>query len=314
MYINASGYYIPEERIPNDYFLEVNGMSSEWIVQRTGIITRSRAKPEENLNTMGLAAIHHALPSLPYDIKEVDLIISASYSPYDMVGTAAHVAQKEFGIEEARALLLSTACSSFVNAFEVVEGYFATGKSQKALIIGGDHNSAYGNESDPKTGHLWGDASVAVFISKERMAEHDTQILDIFTQGLGCVGRGPEAIQLRPLERFIRMPSGKDVFIQACTIMPQNALRMLKKNGYTWDDVSYFIAHQANMRILNNIAHQIRIPNEKILHNIETLGNTGCASCMLVYSQHKERFQKDDLICISVFGGGYSAGACLIKC
>ena len=314
MYINASGYYIPTERITNDYYLEINGLTNEWILQRTGIITRSKARPDENLNTMGLEAIRHALPSLPYDIQEVDLIISASYTPYDTVATTALVAQREFGIKEAKAIYLSSACSSFINALEVIEGYFAMGKSEKALIIGGDKNSAYCNEDDPNSGHLWGDASVAFFISKERVTDSDAQVVDIITQALGCLGKGTDAVYLRPRDGGLRMPEGRDVFLQACTIMPQNALRLLEKNGYTWDDVSYFIAHQANMRIVNNIARQIRIPHEKILHNIAELGNTGSASSMLVYTQNKERFRKDDLLCISVFGGGYSAGACLIKC
>jgi 3-oxoacyl-[acyl-carrier-protein] synthase-3 len=314
MYINATGYYIPEERVPNAYFSEINGLTDQWIVQRTGIITRSKSKPEENVNTMGIKAIRNALPSLPYDIKEVDLIISATYSPYDTVGTAAHFAQWEFGIENAKAFLLSSACSSFVNAMEIIEGYFALGKATKALIIGGDKNWAYNNVDDPKSGHLWGDASVAFFISKERQSENDAQILEIFTQALGCLGKGPESIQLRPRDGGIRMPEGKDVFIQACTIMPKNALKLLENNGYTWDDLSYFIGHQANLRIMKNIAEQLNMPEEKILHNIETLGNTGSASCALVYAQNKDRFRPDDLVCITVFGGGYSAGACLIKC
>jgi 3-oxoacyl-[acyl-carrier-protein] synthase-3 len=313
MYINATGYYIPEERIPNEYFFEINGLTNEWIFQRTGIVTRSKARPEENINTMGLEAIRNALPSLPYDIREVDLIISASYSPFDTVGTAAHVAQREFGIEEAKAFSLSSACSSFVNALEIIEGYFALGKAQKALIIGGDKNSAYNNEDDPKAGHLWGDASVAFFISKERVTENDALVMDIFTQALGCLGKGPESVQLRPRDGGIRMPGGKDVFVQACTIMPKNALRLLENNGYTWDDLSYFIAHQANLRIMKNIAEQHNIPGEKILNNIEDLGNTGSASCALVYAQNEERFRKNDLICMTVFGGGYSAGACLIR-
>jgi 3-oxoacyl-[acyl-carrier-protein] synthase-3 len=74
------------------------------------------------------------------------------------------VAQYEFSIEEAKAIHLSSACSSFINALEVVEGYFAMGKSEKALIIGGEKNSAYCNEDDPIAGHLWGDSSIAFFI------------------------------------------------------------------------------------------------------------------------------------------------------
>ena len=116
MFINATGFYVPEERVHNQHFLELNGLTSEWIEQRTGIKTRSKAKPEETICTMGMDAVRNALPKLPYDITEVDLIISASYSPYDPVATAAHYTQREFNITNAKALYLSSACSSFLNA------------------------------------------------------------------------------------------------------------------------------------------------------------------------------------------------------
>ena len=212
MYINATGFYVPEERVPNQHFFELNGLTSEWIEQRTGIKTRSKARPDENINTMGLEAIRNALPKLPYDIKEVDLIVAASYSPYDTVATAAHVAQREFQIQEAKALYLSSACSSFVNALEVVEGYFAMGKATKALIISADKNSAYWNETDPKAGHLWGDAAAAYFISKERVTDHDAEIVEIMTQALACVGKGPDGVHLRPRDGGIDMPEGRESF------------------------------------------------------------------------------------------------------
>ena len=120
MYINATGYYIPTERVSNDHFFEINGLTSDWILQRTGINTRSKAGEGENSDTMGLEAIRVAIPHLPYDIKDVDLIVSACYSPRDTVATLAHVAQREFKIEKAKALYISSACSSFSNALEVV--------------------------------------------------------------------------------------------------------------------------------------------------------------------------------------------------
>lgn len=307
MFINATGVYVPAERVHNDYFLELNRLTSEWIEQRTGIISRSKAQPEENINTMGLEAIRDALPKLPYNITEVDLIIAASYSPYDTVATAAHVAQKEFNMTKAKALYLSSACSSFLNALEVVEGYFAMGKATKALIISADKNSAYSNDTDPKAGHLWGDAA-AFFISKEQMSTREPRIEEIYTEGLGHISKGPEGVQLRPRDGGIMMPEGKDVFIQACTYMPKNVLYVLEKNGYTLDDLSYFIGHQANMRIMSNIAKQLELPEEKFLHNIEELGDTGSVSSALVYAQHEHLFKKGDIVCITVFGGGYSAG------
>lgn len=84
-------------------------------------------------------------------------------------------------------------------------------------------------------------------------------------------------------------------------------------NGYSLDDLSFFIGHQANMRILKNVAKQLAIPEEKILTNIQELGNTGSTSALLVLAQNVKKIARGDLICISVFGGGYSAGSCLIK-
>ena len=223
------------------------------------------------------------------------------------------MAQHRYAIPHAKAFMLSSACSSFINALEVAEGYFAMGKARRALIIGGDKNTAYSNDDDPKSGHLWGDAAVAFFLSNERVADTDSEILDVYTEALGTVGKGPESIQLRPRDGGIRMPEGKDVFLQACTYMPQNALRLLQGHGYTFDDLSYLIGHQANMRILRNIASSNHIPEEKILSNIAELGNTGSASSALVFAQNRERFRRGDLVCLTVFGGGYSAGATLIR-
>jgi 3-oxoacyl-[acyl-carrier-protein] synthase-3 len=313
MYINATGFYIPKQRINNDYFTEKTGLTNEWFIQRTGIKTRSRAREDENISTMSLEAVKNALPSLSYDIKDVDLIISPTYSPFDTVGTAAHVVQREFGITDAKAFSITSACSSFLNAVEIVEGYFASGKAKKALVVGGDKNSSYANDDDPKTGHLWGDAAAAFFFSADRVSENDCEILEIYTEALGCMGKGPEGITLRPLDGIITMPEGKDVFVQACISMPRNAKRLLDKHGFTFDDLSYFIGHQANMRILKNIAENVKLPMEKVLSNIEELGNTGSASCALVFAQNKQKFKKGDLVCVSVFGGGYSAGACLIR-
>ena len=79
MYINSMGIFVPELRVPNEHFLEVNGLTSEWIEQRTGIKTRSKVAPDENIDTMAIAAVEDAVKSLPYDVKETGLIVSAHY-------------------------------------------------------------------------------------------------------------------------------------------------------------------------------------------------------------------------------------------
>ncbi|HAC22418.1 MAG TPA: 3-oxoacyl-ACP synthase [Porphyromonadaceae bacterium] len=313
MFINATGFYIPSERVHNDYFLDVNGLTNEWIQQRTGIVTRSKAAEDENINTMSFAAVENAIETLPYPIEDVDLIIAASYSPYDTVGTFGHEVQRKFNVDKARVVYISSACSSFLNALEIVEGYFATGKATKALVVSADHNTYYSNESDPKAGHLWGDAAAAFFLSKEQVKEGEARIIDIFTQGLGHIGKGPDGVKLLPGDGGIVMPDGRDVFIQACTYMAKNTLDILENNNYTLDDLSYLIGHQANMRIMSNIAKQLNLPEEKFLSNIAELGNTGSVSTALVYAQNKDLYKKGDKIVLTVFGGGYSAGVCLIQ-
>lgn len=313
MYINATGFYVPSGRVDNEYFLNVNGLTDEWIYKRTGIKTRSKAAPDEGHNSMGLNAIENALPQLPYDRKDVDLIVSASYSPYDTVATLAHVAQRKYDIRDAKALYVSAACSSFVNGLEIVDAYFASGKAKKAILVCSEHNTYYSNESDPKCGHLWGDAAVAFFLSADKVADTDMQIKEVFTCALGHIGKGPEGVILRPKEGGIEMPDGKDVFVNAC----QNLIFALEKvtnaQGMTPSALGYIITHQANKRIVAQVEHQLGVPSDKFLNNIEELGNTGSASCALVFAQNRDRFKKGDKVGLTVFGGGYSCGAFLVE-
>lgn len=313
MYINSIGYYIPEGRVDNDYFLNVNGLTSDWIVKRTGIVTRSKAGADEGHNSMGLDAIADALKNLPYDIKEVDLIVSAAYSVYDSVATLAHEAQKKYDIDGAIAVYVSSACSSFVNGLEIIEGYFASGKATKALLVCSEHNTYYSNESDPKCGHLWGDGAVAMFVSKEKISDKDVKINHIYTCGLGNVGKGPEGVKLRPREDGISMPDGRDVFINACKYLIKALENVTSKDGLTIKDLDYVITHQANMRIVSQVAQQSGLAEEKFLNNIQELGNTGSASCAIVLAQNWDKFKKGDKVGLTVFGGGYSCGAFTIE-
>lgn len=307
------GHYVPTGRIANDYFEKVNGLTSDWIVQRTGIRTRSKANADENCDTMALQAVEDAIKTLPYDIKDVDLVVGAYYSVYDSVATAGHVIQQKYDIKRAKVVYASAACSSFINGLEIAEGYFAMGKASKALIICSEHNTYYSNEKDPKSGHLWGDAAVAFFVSKERQTENDIEILDIFTEGLGNVGKGPGGVKLRPGEDGITMPDGRDVFVNACRYMIYALNNALQDTNLKIEDIDKFICHQANKRIVSQVAHQLEKPMEEFINNIEELGNTGSASAPLVLSQHKGDFKKGDIVALMVFGGGYSCGCFIVR-
>lgn len=313
MYINSMGYYIPKGRIDNNFFTELNGLTDEWIRQRTGIETRSRTTTDENVNTMGLAAVEDAIGKLAYDVKDVQLVVAAHYCAYDTVATVAHEAQRKYDIDHAKVVYASSACSSFINGLEIIEGYFATGKADKALLICSEENSYFSNATDPKSGHLWGDAAVAYFVSKERISDSDIEIKDIFTEGLGNVGRGPGGVKLRPKEDGITMPDGRDVFIHACRYMIYALNKALYNSGLAMEDINKFICHQANKRIVARVAHQLDKPMEDFINNIEELGNTGSASAPLVLAQHIDEFKKGDRVALMVFGGGYSCGCFIVE-
>ncbi|WNJ19193.1 ketoacyl-ACP synthase III [Pontibacter sp. G13] len=313
MYINTLSHYLPSTVVPNSYFEPVNGITDEWIEARTGIKERRKAGPDENTNTMAVEAVRKALPNLPFPLEELDLIVGATYSPYDTVSTLAHIVQAELGVNNIPAVSISSACSSTLNAMEIVEGYFAMGKAKHALVIVSEHNTAYANETDKVAGHLWGDGAAAIFVSKERQTDRDLKVEEIITGGAACTGKGTEGVQLKPWDGGIIMPHGRDVFINACQYMSETTREIIEKNGYKVSDLNYFIPHQANNRISQNVAGQLELTEEQVVSNIQYLGNTGCAGCAIGFSETQDKFKPGDLIVLAVFGGGYSYGAMLVK-
>jgi len=315
MYISALGAYLPQKTIDNSYFSEITGLSEDWFLSRTGINTRRKAEAEENTNVLAIKAIENLLEKNTFiNPKEIDLIVGATYTPYDTIHTLAHHAQKYLNVYDIPVVSISTACSSFINAIEIVEGYFATNKAKNALVVAADHNTAYSDETDKNSGHLWGDGASAIIIHKEKpQNSHYLQILDIVTGGGGGLGKASESVFLRPIDEGFMMTYGKDVFIHACEHMANVSKKILTKNQKTIQDVDWFIPHQANLRITQNVADNLGLPFEKVLSNIQYLGNTGCPGCAIALSENVQKYQHKDLIVMSVFGGGYSYGSMLLE-
>lgn len=313
MIINLVTEYLPGTVIPNDYFYDNYGITNDEIISKSGIKQRRRTLPDENTNTMAVEVVMNALGKLPYSINEIDLIIGATYTPFDTVGTIAHAVQAYFKMDKTRSFTIDSACSSFINAMEIVEAYFTTGKAHKALLVISENNSLYTNFNDPKSGFLWGDGAAAVFISKERCSDDDLEVIDINTRGLGNIGKNIEGVYLRPTNGGLKMLFGKDVFQHACTMMVEETKQILRNNNLSISELDYFIPHQANMRIIDFVARKLKIDPARVLNNIEFLGNTGSASTAIALAQNRAKFKKGDTIIIAVFGGGYSSGAVLLK-
>jgi 3-oxoacyl-[acyl-carrier-protein] synthase-3 len=313
MIINLVTNYLPNVVIPNDYFFENYGITNEEIIAKSGIKQRRRTLPSENTNTMAIEAVKKALLIFPFPINEIDLIIGATYTPYDTVGTLAHAVQNQFNIANAKCFTVDSACSSFINALEIVDCYFVNRKACKALVVISENNSAYSDDSDMNSGFLWGDGAAAVVLSNERYSDEDIEVIDINTTGLGTIGKSIDGIFLKPSNGGLKMPFGKDVFQYACTYMIQETEQILHKNGIPINQLNYLIPHQANARIIDYVARKLNLEKSQILTNIECFGNTGSASTAIVLADNWGKFMKNDTIVIPVFGGGYSSGAILAK-
>ena len=313
MYIHFISQYLPEQVVSNEHFTRLNGLTDEWIITRTGIRERRKAGPDENTSVMGIEAVRRGIDYLPYSTDEIDLIVGATYTPHDTIVTLGHSVQHFLQRPDIPVLTISAACSSLLNAIEIVQGYFAMGKARSAVVVVSEHNTAYYREEDTVAGHLWGDGAAALFISTERKSPQDLHILDLMTAGAATVGRATDAVVLQPALKGFSMNHGRDVFTYACQYMAQSSQQILDKNGYTIDDLSYFIPHQANLRITKNVAENLALPAEKIVSNVEELGNTGCAGCAIALSSLWQQFMPGDLILVTVFGGGYSYGAMLVQ-
>lgn len=312
MFINSVGHFVPEKVVGNDYFEGIHGFDTNWIYKRTGILERRRTVSED-VNIMAVNAVNNAIDNLPYDISEIDLIVGATYSPKDTVNTLAHQVQHRLDLNDVMVLTISSACSSFINALEVAETYICAGKAKKVLVVASEHNTAYSNDQDATSGHLWGDGAAAFFVSSERFGEGDIEIKDIKTRGLATVGKSINGVKLEPANDGITMPHGRDVFTWACTYMADIVKDIAANNQLKEEDIDYVIPHQANIRIIENVRKQLGLPKEKVLTNIEKLGNTGCASVAIAFSQNIDKFQKGNKIALTVFGGGYSCGAVLME-
>ncbi|AQG81677.1 3-oxoacyl-ACP synthase III family protein [Spirosoma montaniterrae] len=311
MYIHAVSHYLPTAVVGNEHFTRLNGLSSDWIIERTGIVERRKAAPGENTNTMTLDVIRRLQAKV--NLADIDLIVGATYTPYDTIVSLAHEAQHFLEIADIPVVSVSTACSSLLNAIEVVEGYFALNKASRALVIVSEHNTAYNNDEDTVSGHLWGDGAAALLITKERQSEGDFYIRALLTGGAAHTAKATTAVVMKPNEGGVLMPFGRDVFINACQYMPKASQQILDRCGLTLADIDYVLPHQANLRISRNVMNTLGLPEEKLISNIQRLGNTGCAGCAIALSERWDEFQSGQRIVVTVFGGGYSYGAMVIE-
>lgn len=318
------GYHVPDKVITNHDLEQIVETSDEWIRTRTGIEERHvAADPKETSATLGIAAARKALEAADVPPSKLDLVICATSSPEHIFPATACIIQDAIGAVNAGAYDLSAACSGFVYALSMARGAILAGDAEYVLVIGAETLSRIVDWTDRNTCVLFGDGAGAVLVAASDVPG-GIMAVDLGSDGSGAntlsVPAGGSAMPasletVSTGSHYIQM-DGKAVFRFATRVMAEATRRVLKRAGLTPDDVDLIIPHQANVRIIqNSVLHQLKIPAEKVMINVQKYGNTSTASIPIALCEAIEagRIRPGDNLVFVGFGGGLTWAACAVQ-
>jgi 3-oxoacyl-[acyl-carrier-protein] synthase III len=320
--IIATGSYVPERILTNGDLERIVDTTDEWIRTRTGISERRIAAADEATSDMATKAAIAAMDQAGVVAKEIDLIIVATVTPDMFFPATACWVQKKLGAARAACFDISAACSGFLYAMEIAQQFISTHVYNTVLIVGADKLSSIINWSDRNTCVLFGDGAGAAIL-RNRGASHgvvathmgsDGEFAEIlFMPGGGS--RCPITTENIGQQLNTIKMQGKETYKQAVTAMSDAADRALEAAGLKYDEIACVIPHQANMRIIEAIAHRMRLPIEKFYVNLEKYGNTSAAAVAIALDEaHRAgRFKVGDYILLVVFGGGLTWASSVIQ-
>ena len=319
--ITAVGKYVPDYILTNKELETMVETNDEWIVSRTGIKERRILKDKDKgTSFLAIRSAIDLIEKRKIDPKDIELVIVATATP-DMqaASTAAYVAT-EIGAINAFSFDLESACSSFLYGMSVAASYIESGKYKNVLLIGADKNSSMIDYTDRTTCIIFGDGAGAVFF-EPNYEGNGVQDEYLRTDGSGREFLNvPAGGSLSPTTKesvknglhFVRQ-EGRTVFKNAVFNMADVCEKILNKNSLIHEDISWFVAHQANKRIIEATARRMKLDNSKVMMNIQNYGNTTSATIPLLFADYEKQLKKGDNIIITAFGGGFSWGAIYFK-
>lgn len=288
--------------VPNDDIVGPIESSDEWIRQRTGVITRKRASTSLSAADMATTAALEAISKAQIDASEIGAVIIATISNAVQTPSMAALVADRVGATPAAAYDISAACAGFCYGIAQADALVRAGAAQYVLVIGAEKLSDFAKPTDRTISFLLGDGAGAVIVGPATEP-------GIAPTVWGSDGGKWDAVGMdRPLrEAFLDRDGdfptlrqdGQTVFRWAVWEMAKVAQQALDAAGITADDLVAFIPHQANMRIINEFAKQLNVPeNVVIARDIETTGNTSAASVPL--AMHRVLAENPEL------SGGYA--------
>lgn len=316
--IEGTGHGVPKVQVSNEDLAQYVETTDEWISSRTGIKNRY-ISTGETATTLAIAAGRQALDEANVKPEEIDLIIVATMSPEYFMPSTACLVQGEIGAVNATCFDLTAACSGFLYALKVATQGIRCGDYKKALVIGSEVLSKTLDWKDRDTCVLFGDGAGAVVLSQ-------SENLGIISTYTGSDGKGANLLSLQaaPSKNMLHEVEcvnpymemrGREVYYFAIKIVPNCINKVLEGTDYSVDDVSWFVLHQANERIIDSVAKKMKVAKEKFYKNMGTYGNTSAASIPIALSElaKNKKLNKGELVVLVGFGGGLTWGSALIK-
>lgn len=241
------------------------------------------------------------------ETRTLDFIIVASFTPERaMPSLASQVQGALFPTpQNILAFDLNAACSGFISALSVANGLLASGY-QRGLVIGAEKISNILDRTDRKTAVLFGDGAGGVLVTKEKTKP--------FVEIIGTNGFKGDLLTagFAETENFLTM-DGRGIFSFVLKEVKHNILETLEKAQVQPEEVDYFLLHQANLRLIQQLAQKLQLPAEKFLHNLAHTGNTSAASIPLLLAEKIEagilKLGSGQKLLLSGFGGGLTYGS-----
>lgn len=315
--ITGVGYYAPERVVTNFELEKMLETSNQWIVDRTGIVERRFAKPEEALSDMGIAAANQALAHARIDPEVVDLVVCATSTPDMMMPCSAALIAYGIGAKRAAAFDLEAACSGFVYGIVVAQQFIQTEMYRHVLVVGGDLLSKFLNWEDRASAVLFGDGAGAALVSRAPAP-------GLLAVSLGADGSGASMITIPCGSRT--PPSGqtglhtvhlkgREVYKWALDIVPRTVLEVSEKADLAVADLEHVILHQANLRILEAAAKRLGLRSDQLVVNVDRMANTSAGTVPIALAEAAQtgRLKVGDRICLVGFGSGLTWASAILR-
>ncbi|BAF69513.1 beta-ketoacyl-ACP synthase III [Nitratiruptor sp. SB155-2] len=321
--LKSIGAYVPNNILTNQDLEKMVDTSDEWITKRTGIKTRHIANKDESTSDLGVQAAKLAIQRAGIDKHDIDMIICATISPdyFCMPSTACMIARK-LDIANIPAFDISAACSGFIYALANAKAFIESGMAKNILIAGAEKLSAIVDYTDRTTCILFGDGAGAAIISATEKKEEAIVDVNIAADGKyydylitpGCGTNEPCSEEvLKERACFIKM-KGNETFKVAVKTLTNDVIEILEKNGVTPEEITYFVPHQANYRILNAVASALKLKEEQLVMTVSKYGNTSSASIPMAINDLYEagKLHYKDTLLLDAFGGGFTWGSAIV--